>query len=276
MTLHKSPREIATRSSLDSAFDTSFAKSSTRSQPGRSQSGRSQSGLAPCVALIGCDGSGKSTLARDLVMLLDRQAPTRSMYLGLGTGDLGRKIGEVPVIGRLVEGFLTGKARKAHDGKTRSGPEKRLPGLLTALAMFGFSLARHRRFRQVIDYRRHGVQVVTDRYPQAEVPGTFDGPGLSWMRKGSGLVERIARRERALYEGMAAYRPTVVIRLNVDVDTALGRKADHERAMLERKLAVVPTLGFAGAQIVDVDATRPYHEVLATVLAVLRRHGLQS
>lgn len=271
MTLHKSPREIATGSSLDRAFVLSAAHTAAAAS-----AAQADAGLAPCVALIGCDGSGKSTLTRDLVTLLNRQAPTRSMYLGLGTGDLGRRIAEVPLIGRLAADFLTGKARKAHDGKGRQGPEKRLPGLLTALAMFGFSLDRNRRFRRVIDYRRSGVQVVTDRYPQAEVPGSFDGPGLSWLRKGSAVVERIALRERALYDGMAAYRPTVVIRLNVDVDTALARKADHERAMLERKLAVVPTLRFGGAQIVDVDATRPYREVLASVLAVLRRHGVQS
>lgn len=257
MTMHNPPREIA--------------YSPRRAAPFPSTSARSRPGLAPCVALVGCDGSGKSTLARDLVSLLDRQAPTRSMYLGLGTGDLGRRIGELPLIGGIAERYLSGKARKAHDG-----PEKRLPGLVTALAMYGLSLARLRRFHKVLDYRRHGVQVITDRYPQAEVPGSFDGPGLSWTRKGSALVERLASRERALYAGMSAWRPTVVIRLNVDVDTALARKSDHQRDMLEKKIAVVPTLGFAGAYIVDVDATRPYREVLETVLAVLRRHGLNA
>ena len=231
------------------------------------------------MALIGCDGSGKSTLASDLVALLNREAPTRSMYLGLGTGDLGRRIGGIPLIGPIAERFLTGKASKAHEGQAasrRNNTEKRLPGLATALAMFGFSLARYRRFRQVLGYRRQGVQVITDRYPQAEVPGSFDGPGLSWTRKGSALVERLAQRERALYEDMASYRPTLVIRLNVDVDTALARKSDHQRAMLEKKIAVVPTLRFGGAQIVDVDATRPYHDVLEGIRAVLRRHGMPS
>ncbi len=222
-------------------------------------------GLAPCVALVGCDGSGKSTLAHDLSVLLDRQAPTRSMYLGLGTGDLGRRIGRLPLIGPLAERFLGGKAKKAH-----SSPDKRLPGLATALVMFGFSLARKRRFERVLALRRKGVRVVTDRYPQAELPGSFDGPGLSWLRRGSALVERLARRERRLYDEMAAYRPTLIVRLNVDVDTAYSRKPDHPRALLEKKVAIVPTLHFAGAHIVDIDATRPYGEVLETVLALIQ------
>lgn len=240
---------------------------------------RSRAGLAPCIALVGCDGSGKSTLARDLAALLDRQSPTRTVYLGLGTGDLGRRIGQWPVVGAFVERYLTGKASKAHSGragKSHEGREKRLPGLVTALAMYGLSLARRRRFRQVLGYRGTGVQVIADRYPQAEVSGSFDGPGLSWSRHGSAVVEWLAARERVLYAQMAACRPTVVIRLNVDADTAIARKSDHRRDLLDQKLAVVPALRFGGAQIVDIDATRPYHEVLQTVLAVLRRHGVNA
>ena len=239
----------------------SFSKAVARPRPQAREST-----LAPCVALVGCDGSGKSTLARDLTALLDREAPTRSIYLGLGTGDLGRSIGRIPVLGVVIESFLTRKAGKAHAG---TGADRRLPGLATALVMFGFSLGRRRRFRQTLALRRRGIRVISDRYPQAELAGRFDGPGLSWTRRGSHLVEELATRERHLYEEMAACRPTLVIRLNVDVETALARKADHRRDLLEAKLAIVPTLTFNGARIVDVDATRPYAEVLATVHALV-------
>ncbi|MEE4452809.1 hypothetical protein [Novosphingobium resinovorum] len=261
MTIHSTPRAAA--------VFTPFEAGPARNPGGPAT--RQRDLLAPCVALVGCDGSGKSTLARDLTALLDREAPTRSMYLGLGTGDLGRRIGRIPLVGGIVERFLTNKADKAH-----AAPDKRLPGLATALAMFGFSLARKRRFDRVLAMRRHGVRVITDRYPQAELAGGFDGPGLSWTRHGSAAVERLAARERRLYQDMAAYRPTLVIRLNVTVETALARKSDHTRALLEKKLAIVPTLRFDGARIVDVDATRPYPEVLATVLALVQVEALAA
>lgn len=111
---------------------------------------------APCLALIGCDGAGKSTLAADLTKRLNRLVPTRSVYLGLGTGDLGRRIGQLPILGSIAERFLTGKAKKAHDGAGKD-----LPGFATAAAMFGFSLLRLRRFRKMLAYRelfrRRGV-----------------------------------------------------------------------------------------------------------------------
>lgn len=257
MTLSTLPPAAKTYSSLDAALDQRWSHDGVA--------------LAPCVALVGCDGSGKSSLARDLTAMLDQEAPTRSMYLGTGTGDLGRRIGQLPLIGGLVERFLSAEASKAH---ARS--DERLPSLPTALVMFAFSLARRRRFARMLDLRRHGIRVVSDRYPQAELPGRFDGPSLAWTRRGSALVERLARRERDIYEDMAAYRPDLVIRLNVDVDTALARKADHDRELLQSKLATVPTLRFAGARVVDVDATRPYPEVLATVHDLMRREALAA
>jgi thymidylate kinase len=171
----------------------------------------------------------------------------------------------------VMERFLAARAGKAH-----TAPDKRLPGLATALVMFAFSLARRRRFEHVLAFRRRGIRVISDRYPQAELAGRFDGPGLAWTRPGSALVERLADREHQIYEDMAAYRPTLVIRLNVDVETALARKADHRRDLLQTKLAIVPTLNFGGARIVDVDATRPYPEVLAAVHALVRQEALAA
>ena len=62
---------------------------------------------------------------------------------------------------------------------------------------------------------------------------------------------------------MASYVPDLVIRLNVDVETALVRKPDHGVDLLKAKVAVTPFLKFNGARIIDLDATMPYAEELA-------------
>jgi hypothetical protein len=75
---------------------------------------------------------------------------------------------------------------------------------------------------------------------------------------------------------MARHVPTLLIRLNVDAETAHTRKPDHKLAMLEDKVRVLPTLTFSGAQIVDLDATAPYAEVLWGALAAVNEIHRQS
>ena len=219
-------------------------------------------GLAPLVAIVGCDGAGKSTLVVDLRKLLRGRRPVETRYLGLGTGDIGNRIRRWPLIGSRIERALTKKATQ-----TRS-KDQRIPGLLTALVVFGFSLLRRWRFQRVLALRRQGVMVITDRYPQIEVPGFYDGPGLSAARAGSSLVAWLAARERRMYVRMASYQPSLVLRLNIDAATAYSRKPDHMLGLLQKKVAATPLLSFGGARIVDLDARASYEEV--------RRLALQS
>lgn len=215
-------------------------------------------GLAPLVAVIGCDGSGKSTLSNDLLLWIREQyGPAETHYLGLRSGQIGNRIKTWPLIGSAIERALSKRA-----GQARTKGSK-IPGLATALVIYGFSLVRKRRFQKVLSLRRQGFIVVTDRYPQVEVPGFYDGPGLSAAQPDGRLVAALAARERAIYEWMASFVPSLVIRLNVDVETAFARKPDHAKELLEAKVAVTPLLKFNGARIVDIDATMPYAEELA-------------
>lgn len=223
--------------------------------------------LAPLIAIVGCDGSGKSTLATDMAGVLGRDRPVRLAYLGLGSGAIGARIKRWPLIGVAAEAALARRGTKA-----RTKGEK-IPGLATALVIYGFSLLRRRRFRKVLALRQRGVTVITDRYPQIEVPGFYDGPGLSAARAGSSAVAWLATRELAMYEWMASHRPTLVLRLNIDAETAHARKPDHEIGLLRQKVAVTPSLKFGGAPIVDLDSRAPYDEMrrraLAGILPVL-------
>ena len=215
------------------------------------------------IAVVGCDGSGKSTLAAALLDWLGAQRPVATVYLGLGSGNIGNAIKAWPIIGPPFEAYLAGKAGQA---KVK---EAKIPGLPTALAIYGFSLLRQRRFRQLLRLRARGVTIVTDRYPQTEVAGFYDGPGLSAAQAGSPAIAALAAKERAMYAAMAAHVPDLIIRLNVDVETALMRKPDHKRASIEAKVAVTPLLRFNGAHIVDLNATDPFETVLAQAKAAI-------
>lgn len=149
--------------------------------------------------------------------------------------------------------------------------------MVTAIVVHLLSRWRRRKFRRMLALNRRGIMIVTDRYPQAQVPGFyFDGPGLVAKEDSSALIRWLAAREQLLYEDMARHVPTLLIRLNVDAGTAHTRKPDHKLAMLQDKVRVIPTLSFNGAQIVDLDATAPYAEVLRMALAAMNNIHRQS
>lgn len=216
------------------------------------------------IAVVGCDGAGKSTLTADLARELGRMRPVAVCYLGLGSGDLGRRIKGLPLAGPPLERLLAGKAKRAR----RAG--ERMPGPVTALVIFGFSLMRLRRFRRMERLLARGVTVLTDRYPQTEVAGLHDGPGLSAARAGGPFVRRLAARERRMYEAMAERRPDLVIRLDIDAATALARKPDHKPDLLRDKVDAIPLLRFNGARTTALDARAPYAEVRARAVEAVR------
>ncbi len=219
--------------------------------------------LAPLIALVGADGSGKSTLAPDLVAHVAQTRPAQQAYLGLGSGPLGERIKAWPLIGPPLERFLSERARRARD------PNGSIPDVLTAIVLYRYSLKRKKRWDRMLALRQAGITVITDRYPQIEVAGFYDGPGLSAARSTGIIVPWLARREHRLYETMAAYVPTLVIRLIIDTDTAMARKPDHERALVARKVAATPLLTFNGAAIAEVDATMAYADVLSAAKAAI-------
>lgn len=218
--------------------------------------------LAPLIAIVGSDGSGKSTVGEALLVWLKAQRPTELHHLGKQTGNIGRAIARWPIVGQRLDKTIAKTSGTARDPKG--------PSILTASIIYVFSMRRVRRFKQMLKDRRRGITILADRFPQTAVPGPMDGLGLGKVGT-SGIVGFLARRERRHYEWMEAYRPTLVIRLNVDLATALARKPDHRPSSLKTKIEDVPRLTFDGAPIVDLDSTRPLDEVIADAKAAIRR-----
>jgi thymidylate kinase len=223
------------------------------------------------VAVVGCDGTGKTTLTADLLTYLRRGGPTQLRYMGLVSGETGDKIKQLPFIGIRLERYLAAKVRRAQDMK------KKLPGTFSAIVMYLFSLWRVFQLRRLIRLARSGVLVIADRYPQAEVPGFhYDGPGLAIDRTSNWLVRKLATREQKLYERMAEQRPSLIIRLNIDPETAHARKPDHPLAELHDKISKIPGIRYNGANICEIDARQPYALVLDEALQAIAASRLAS
>lgn len=214
----------------------------------------------PLIAVVGCDGSGKSTLTEELRDWLGKDRPAVICHLGKQSGNIGRVIARLPMLGGRIDKSIHATARKAQGEKG--------PGLLAALVIYAFALRRFRRFRRMTRLREEGHTIIADRFPQLAVPGPMDGPGLAAARKG-GLVGLLAASERRMFERMVAQAPDLVLRLNVSLEVAAARKPDHRFTSLARKVADVPRLQFGSAPIVELDAEEPLEQVIARAHAAI-------
>lgn len=217
------------------------------------------------IAIAGCDGSGKSTLAASLVNHLSSLEPTELLYLGQSSGLIGEWMSRLPLIGAPFGRYLVAKAQRVHQRPSLP------PGGGTALVIYLLSCWRAIKFRRMLSRCKKGCLLITDRYPQAEVAGfRFDGPQLAKTAGGSGWIRALRRREIKLYQWMASYPPLLLIRLDIDAETAHLRKPDHPLAVLREKTAVIPHLTFNGAKIFDVNGREPAESILNKSLSAIR------
>lgn len=230
-----------------------------------------QSITPPLIAVIGSDGSGKSTVCEHLITTLQKYGPAEQVHLGKQAGNVGRAVIKLPLMGKSLN-----KTIERNKVKTA----KNLPGPLPALVITAFVARRLLRFRHMLACRQRGLIVLTDRYPQAQIPGAYDGTVFPPNVSGSRFVTWLAGLERSAFHWMASYRPDLVIKLNVDLDVACARKPDHKREALARKIAVTPQLTFGGAELIDIDANKPLEEVLLdaenTVMRFMESRGYST
>lgn len=220
--------------------------------------------IPPLIAVIGSDGSGKSTVCEHLITYVKNYGPAVRVHLGKQAGNVGRAASKLPLIGNSVSKSIVSNTKKVRSKKSRLG-------VLPALVITFFVFRRLRRFKRMLAFRRQGFIILADRFPQAQIPGAYDGPTFPVDTKGNWLVRRLATLEHDAFRKMASYKPDLVIKLNVDLEVACARKPDHRKDALARKIATTPQLKFEGANIVDIDANKPLDEVIASAETEIAR-----
>ena len=218
--------------------------------------------LPPLIAIVGCDGSGKSTVGEELLAWINKDyGPAAVAHLGKQQGNAGRSAAGLPLIGNLLESLIKRKTSTVHKKRAVN----KAPDSFPAIVMYAFTLRRVRRYRRMMALRRQGLIIIADRYPQLDTHSAPDSPDMTVTAQGNRFVRWLAQREQSVFEWMTSYVPDLVIRLNVDLDTAFARKPDHRRESLARKISVLPHLTYSGAPIVEINASLPLDQVLAAV-----------
>jgi hypothetical protein len=138
----------------------------------------------------------------------------------------------------------------------------RSPGLgySVLFALWAVAVAIEKRQKILATQRGagRGLVVVTDRYPQNEIPEFNDGPLLHRLpRCPSGL----RRFEASVYEMAQRAVPDLVIKLQVGRETVIQREPQMVKSIIDQRIAWLNELTFASNRVASIDASRPLEEV---------------
>ena len=171
----------------------------------------------------------------------------------------------LPIIGVWLEEHLHRKANRALDMK------KDLPAWVPRFSCTCFHCGAWRKYCRHGDSRDAVCRSLPTAIPRRRFLVSLRWPGLTVGRTSNWLVRKLARGEQTLYEWMARQRPVLIIRLNIDENTAHARKLDHDIKELRDKIAVMPQLKFNGARVCELDAAVPLSQVLEAALLAIKR-----
>jgi thymidylate kinase len=221
---------------------------------------------APIIALVGSDGAGKSTVTADLLKFLSWKADATTVYFG--TNHMWFRHLRNAVL-RLKPNRKTDKPVN-RPNRSSSAPRSRSSFPLWLQAVKWAIMARLRLHfqRKALRLSQNGTIVLADRYPQAEVTGTYDGPSRLDIEDLGVLGRLLQSYEHSVYKKLMSTQPDLVIKLIAPVEVALERKPDHDPDAIAAKVELTRNIKFGGAPIVEIDAAKPLNEVLLEV----RRH----
>jgi thymidylate kinase len=197
------------------------------------------------IAVIGCDGAGKTTVTKELEAWLSWKLDVERIYLGSGS---------------FNSFWLKGKNNLAHFALK---PKKQKP-IFVHLWKAWLAYLHYKKLLHAKKSSLNGQIILTDRYPQNQFWGIYDGPSILPQNQGI-LRSWLWGYEVRKYEQMALLAPDVVIKLHISPLVAWERKPGHKPELLERKARITSGLTFPGSQVIDIDATLPRAAVLQEI-----------
>ncbi len=220
------------------------------------------------IAVLGVDGSGKSTLVRALRTWLGAEIDVLPLYFGTGDGRPSLLLLPFKLMVPLATRLVRRKPRGASHGQVTD----QRPGWLYTLGLAVWaSLVAAEKRRKLLAARRgadRGLVVLTDRYPQDEIPGFNDGPLLprlplvpTWLR----------RREARAYALTRRVPPDLAIKLTASPDLIAQRELSMAPAVIADRVASLAALRLPGARVVSIAASQPLAEVIRAAKAEVWR-----
>lgn len=218
------------------------------------------------VAILGCDGAGKSTTLSYIKKEFNKKLDVVSIYFGSGDGSSSILRRPMKMVAKRVGGKGIGHAvEREYAEKKKVSFKARL--YLIAKVLWAVVLAKEKRSKQrhMVKARNNGLLVLTDRYPQSDIPGSSDGPLLDKYKDRNMLMKKISSWEQKIYKSFSINAPDLTIKLTVQTDIAIARKPEMTVEEIEKKKSIVMGMDISAYSAV-IDTSRPFEITCGEVM----------
>lgn len=209
------------------------------------------------VAILGCDGAGKSTTLSYIKKEFETKLDVVSIYFGSGDGSSSLLRKPMKLVARKIGGKGVGHAVEKEYEEKKVSFKARLYSI--AKVLWAVTLAKEKKVKQwqMVKARNNGLLVLTDRYPQSNMPGIGDGPLLYKYKGEKGLLGKIASWEQKIYESFSVNAPDLTIKLVVPTDVAIARKPEMTSEEIENKKNIIMGMNISDHTSI-IDTSRPF------------------
>jgi hypothetical protein len=212
------------------------------------------------VAVVGVDGSGKSTLVRALCDWAGSEMDVLPLYFGTGEGRPGLLLLPLKLLLPLAQRLLPRKPKGASHGTVSSKP----PGLFyNALLTVWASVLAVEKWQKLKAAGRaadQGMLVITDRFPQNQLPQFNDGVLLPRLNRVPRWLRKFEANAYALADRLP---PDLVIKLQADPALISRREPDMLPDVVRRRTEELMRLNFPASRLEVLDASQPLPTVIA-------------
>ena len=210
------------------------------------------------VAILGCDGAGKSTTLDYVRKEFNKKIDVTTIYFGSGDGSSSLLRKPMKMVAQKVGGKGLGHSvEKEYKEKKKVSLKSRLYSLAKILWAVTLASEKKTKIHQMVKARNNGLLVLTDRYPQSNMPGCSDGPLLSRYSQTKGLLKKISDWELRIYQSAAINPPDLTIKLMVPTEVAISRKPEMTPDEIETKKSIVMGMDISEHSVV-IDTSRPF------------------
>ena len=204
------------------------------------------------IAFVGMDGAGKSSTIEEIYKWLFKVMDVRRIYLGSGDGPVSIMRAPLKFVIDMAQKKDLVKRTRIEDADKQSAN----PSLAKKLWIYTLSKERLSRLKQMNRCKLRGYVVLTDRYPQSEIPGLCDGIRLG-DSSFAAEVERKAMRRAKLCS------PDLVIKMMVSPEVAMQRKPGELSFATGKHLSdkISRLLYSERTKIVTINSNQPQEKV---------------